>query len=136
MTPIHPEDAVLKEDETMRMMQQQIVAEYLRARVTIVIARLDVVQVGVSEIHTLPHQVERQSVRPVEFSGHDGRAICAVHVGAFDSRHFAPVCPEDEAGFGTRVHGERTWITDVFEWREYMYDMIILCFNCVYYRRW
>ena len=131
MTPIHPEDAVLKEDETVRMMQQQIVAEYLRARIAIVIARLDVVQVGVREIHTLPHQVERQSVGPVEFWGHNGRAIGAVHVGAFDARHFAPVCPEDEAGFGARVHSERPRITYVFEWREYMFDMIRLCFNCV-----
>lgn len=103
MSAIDPIDIVLEDAQTMRMMQEEVIAEDLRSATAFVVARLDVVEMGVGEIEAFADQVDGETVWPVDFRGYDSCAVATIQVGSLDSWVFTPVCPEHVARFRTRI---------------------------------
>lgn len=103
MSAIDPIDIVLEDAQTMRMMQEEVISEDLRSSTAFVVARLDVVEMGVGEIEAFADQVDGETVWPVDFSGYDSCAVATVQVCSLDSWVFSPICPEHVARFGARI---------------------------------
>lgn len=62
---------------------------------TVVVAKVDEIQLGVGEVDSVGGGVQSETVGPVDFRADDDGTIRTVHADTFDARVLAPVGPEE-----------------------------------------
>ena len=91
MAAIDPKDFVFEYAEAVWVVQEEVVGEDLGSLEAVVVARFDVVKVGVGEVEPFFGEIDAETVRPVDFGADYDGAVGTVEGGALDSRPSAPV---------------------------------------------
>lgn len=68
--------------------------QYVLAPGTVVVAKVDEIELGVGEVDSVGGGVQSETVGPVDFRVDDDGTIRTVHADTFDARVLAPVGPE------------------------------------------
>lgn len=81
---------------------------------SVVITKVDKVELRVGKINSLGRNVEREAVGPVDLVADDGFSQSSVHADSLDSGIFAPVGPEEPASAGAGIQTHSSWLRDIF----------------------
>lgn len=67
---------------------------YLLPSSTIIVAEVNIIELGVSKIYSLVWDIYSETIRPEDLCPDDNRSILSAHAYTFNARIFTPVRPE------------------------------------------
>jgi len=97
----------------MRMQEIVIVSNDLLATCTVVVAKVDEIQLGISKVNPFGGNIQCQTIRPVYFGGDDGRSERSIHTNSLNSRILSPISPKKPSGAITRIKCQSSGLGDV-----------------------
>ena len=91
---ICPVNIVFKHRQGVGMQQIEIASDHLLSPSAIVIAEINIIQLGIGKIDSFIRNIERDAVGPEYFRRDDCSTIRSVESDTFDSRVLSPIGPE------------------------------------------